>query len=191
MVGRRAEKAKSGFGQMMQAKRYGVSDLPDKAQEEFRERLQRLRFLIIDDNKFSRSLLVTQLASYGIRSVIECGDGVEGLKWLQRDSIDMVLLDYEMTPLNGAEFARLVRRDSSILNTEVPIIMISGYSDLSHVREARNAGINEFLGKPVAADALYKRIEHTVLHPRPFIRTDKYVGPAPREERPPPPPTSD
>jgi len=155
--------------------------------EELLDRLQKLHVLIIDDNKFSRSLLVTQLASYGIRLVHECGDGVEGLKVLQREPIDMVLLDYEMTPLNGAEFSRLVRRDSSITNPEIPIIMISGYSDLGHVREARKAGVNEFLGKPVAADALYKRIEHTLLHPRPFIRTEKYVGPAPREERPPPP----
>ncbi len=155
--------------------------------EEFQEKIQKLRVLIIDDNKFSRSLLVTQLANYGIRLVRECGDGVEGLKCLQQDPIHMILLDYEMTPLNGAEFSRLVRRDPNIANPEIPIIMISGYSDLAHVREARKAGINEFLGKPVAADALYKRIEHTLLHPRPFIRTEKYVGPAPREERPPPP----
>lgn len=162
-------------------------DLTEKINEKLREHLQKLRVLIIDDNKFSRSLLVTQLASYGIRDITECGDGVEGLKRLQRESMHMILLDYEMTPLNGAEFARLVRRDPSIPNPEVPIIMISGYSDLAHVREARNAGINEFLGKPVAADTLYKRIEHTLLNPRPFIRTEKYVGPAQRGERVPMP----
>ncbi|MBB4284477.1 response regulator [Roseospira goensis] len=145
--------------------------------------LQGLRVLIIDDNKFSRSLLTTQLATYGIRTVFECSDGVEGLKCLQTEAVQLILLDYEMTPLNGAEFARLVRRDPSIRNPEIPIIMISGYSDLPHVREARNAGINEFLGKPVAAKTLYKRIAHTVLHPRPFVRTDAYVGPVHRAER--------
>jgi len=149
-----------------------------------RQRFQTLRVLVIDDNTFSRSVVTTQLANYGIRSVSECGDGVEGLKLMQQITYDIVLLDYEMTPLNGAEFARLVRRDPSITNPEVPIIMISGYSDLAHVREARNAGINEFLTKPVAAKTLYKRIEYTLLHPRPFIRTDKYIGPMPREERP-------
>lgn len=159
----------------------------DKMREKLRERLPALRVLIIDDNKFSRSLLVTQLASYGIRDVVERADGVDGLKCLQQEAIHMVLLDYEMTPLNGAEFARLVRRDPSIGNPEIPIIMISGYSDLAHVREARDAGVNEFLGKPVSADTLYKRIEHTLLYPRPFVRTEKYVGPMQREERTPPP----
>jgi len=155
--------------------------------EKLQELLSKLRVLIIDDNKFSRSLLNTQLAGYGIRDVMECGDGVEGLKSLQREEVHFVLLDYEMTPLNGAEFARLVRRDSSILNREIPIIMISGYSDLAHVTEARDAGINEFLGKPVSADILFRRISHTLLHPRPFVRTDHYVGPQQREERAPGP----
>lgn len=158
-------------------------DATDSISDQMRERLQALRVLVIDDNKFSRSLVATQLANYGIRSVSECGDGVEGLKLMQQVAYDIVLLDYEMTPLNGAEFARLVRRDPSITNPEVPIIMISGYSDLAHVRDARDAGINEFLTKPVAAKTLYKRIEYTLLHPRPFIRTDKYIGPMPREER--------
>ncbi|MBB4265802.1 response regulator [Roseospira visakhapatnamensis] len=150
-----------------------------------RQRFQSLRVLVIDDNKFSRSLVTTQLASYGIRGVAECGDGVEGLKLLQQVPYDIVLLDYEMMPLNGAEFARLVRRDPSISSPEVPIIMISGYSDVAHVREARDAGINEFLTKPVAAKTLYKRIEYTLLHPRPFVRTEKYIGPMPREGREP------
>ncbi|SDE40741.1 CheY chemotaxis protein or a CheY-like REC (receiver) domain [Rhodospira trueperi] len=160
-------------------------DRNDHITEKMRDRLQALRVLIIDDNKFSRSLLVTQLANYGIRDVTECGDGVEGLKRLQQDPLHMILLDYEMTPLNGAEFARMVRRDTSIRNPEIPIIMISGYSDLGHVKEARNAGINEFLGKPVSADVLYKRIEHTLLNPRPFVRKGNYIGPMQREERSP------
>lgn len=159
-----------------------------KIKEKVQELLMRLKVLVIDDNKFSRSLLMTQLGNYGIRDVAESGDGVDGLKRLQQEDFHLVLLDYEMTPLNGAEFARLVRRDPSIQNQEVPIIMISGYSDLSHVKEARDAGINEFLGKPVSADLLYKRIAHTLLHPRPFVRTDRYVGPQQREEKAPPPP---
>ncbi|MBB4314799.1 response regulator [Roseospira marina] len=145
--------------------------------------MEKLRVLVIDDNKFSRSLLSTQLAGYGIRDVVECADGVEGLKYLQNQPIHLILLDYEMTPLNGAEFSRLVRRDPSIPNPEVPIIMISGYSDLAHVKEARDSGINEFLGKPVSADILYRRIGHTLQNPRPFVRTDHYVGPQQREER--------
>jgi len=162
---------------------HALTNKQDKVNEKLQELLSRLRVLIIDDNKFSRSLLNTQLAGYGIRDVMECGDGVEGLKCLQKEDIHFVLLDYEMTPLNGAEFARLVRRDSSILNQEIPIIMISGYSDLAHVTEARDAGINEFLSKPVSADILFRRISHTLLHPRPFVRTDHYVGPQQREER--------
>lgn len=168
-----------------------MAELSDKQKKAFLERLQRLRILLVDNSKYSRSLLINQLATYHIRGVVECNDSVEAIKYLKGMGIDLVLLEYEMTPLNGADLARMIRREPSIKNQEVPIIMISGFSDVTHVQEASNAGINEFLSKPVAADALYKRIAHTFLNPRPFIRTDTYVGPAPRRKKAAPPAAAD
>jgi two-component system, chemotaxis family, chemotaxis protein CheY len=42
---------------------------------------------------------------------------------------------------------------------------------------ARDAGVTEFLAKPISAKALYNRILNVVAHPRPFIRTKTYFGP--------------
>jgi two-component system, chemotaxis family, chemotaxis protein CheY len=59
----------------------------------------------------------------------------------------------------------------------VPIIMLSGHSEKNRVMQARDAGVTEFLAKPIAAKALYERILSVVLNPRPFIRTATFFGP--------------
>jgi hypothetical protein len=55
--------------------------------------------------------------------------------------------------------------------------MLSGHSEKRRVMEARDAGVTEFLAKPIAAKALYERILSVVLSPRPFIQTKNYFGP--------------
>jgi DNA-binding response OmpR family regulator len=59
----------------------------------------------------------------------------------------------------------------------VPIIMLTGYSEKKCVIAARDAGITEFLAKPISAKALYQRILNVIANPRPFVRTKTYFGP--------------
>jgi hypothetical protein len=55
--------------------------------------------------------------------------------------------------------------------------MLSGHSEKRRVVEARDAGVTEFLAKPIAAKSLYERILSVVLNPRSFIQTKSYFGP--------------
>jgi DNA-binding response OmpR family regulator len=55
--------------------------------------------------------------------------------------------------------------------------MLTGYTERTRVTAARDAGITEFLAKPVSAKGLYQRIFSVVAHPRPFIKTATYFGP--------------
>src|SRR6185436_8595600 len=59
----------------------------------------------------------------------------------------------------------------------VPIIMLTGHSEKKRVTAARDAGITEFLAKPISAKGLYERIVNVVASPRPFIKTKTYFGP--------------
>ena len=55
--------------------------------------------------------------------------------------------------------------------------MLTGHSEKKHVMAARDAGVTEFLAKPLSAKALYERILNIVMNPRPFVRTKTYFGP--------------
>jgi DNA-binding response OmpR family regulator len=55
--------------------------------------------------------------------------------------------------------------------------MVTGHTEKTRVTAARDAGVTEFLAKPISAKALYQRIVNVVANPRPFIRTKTYFGP--------------
>src|SRR6187431_3146833 len=114
----------------------------------------RLRFLVIDDNAHMRRILRTLLHGFGAREVYEAEDGAAGLEAFTHYIPDIVITDWAMA-----------------------IIMLTGHSEKKRVMAARDAGVTEFLAKPISAKALYQRIINVVANPRPFIKTKTYFGP--------------
>ena len=91
--------------------------------------------------------------------------------------MDVAVVDYKMTPLNGVEFVRLVRNSPDSPDPFLPVIMLTGHADRRRIDEARDAGVTEFLVKPVTAKALIGRLQGLILTPRPFVKLDGYFGP--------------
>lgn len=137
----------------------------------------RLRFLVIDDNPHMRRIIRTLLHGLGTRDVFEADDGATGLDAFTHNVPDIVLVDWAMPVFDGLELTRMIRETEGTANPYVPIIMITGHTEKDRVMLARDAGINEFLAKPISAKALYQRIASVVAHPRPFIKTRTYFGP--------------
>jgi two-component system chemotaxis response regulator CheY len=136
-----------------------------------------LRFLLVDDNHHMRAIAAAILRSADARQIREANDGAEALDALRTWPADIAIADFKMAPMDGVEFARQVRHGR---DPYLPIIMMTGFSDRSRVFEARDAGVNEVLVKPITARGLLERVERVVLNPRPFIRTDSYFGPCRR-----------
>lgn len=139
--------------------------------------LQSTRILIIDDNPHFRRLLVSILASMGCRMMEEAMDGADGLKSLSHFPADIALVDWRMAPMDGLDFTRFIRTSPDSPNPHLPILMLSGYTELHLVLEARDAGVHEFIAKPISAKTLQSRLQATLLSPRPFVRSGSYFGP--------------
>jgi FixJ family two-component response regulator len=82
-----------------------------------------------------------------------------------------------MQPLDGIEFTRLVRNSNDSPNPMIPIIMITGHATVSRVADARDAGVTEFLAKPLTARGVIGRVVQVIEHNRAFVRTEDYFGP--------------
>ena len=82
-----------------------------------------------------------------------------------------------MPIFNGLELTQMVRQPGANADPYVPIIMLTGHSEKNCVVAARDAGVTEFLAKPISAKGLYQRIVNVVANPRPFIKTKTYFGP--------------
>ena len=136
-----------------------------------------LKALIVEDNQHMRSLLRALLNSVGIVDVSEASHGATGIETLRRRRADLVLTDLAMKPMDGLAFTRYVRNDPQSPNPFVPIIMITGHTEKHRVESARDAGVTEFLAKPITAHNLYARIAEIMERPRAFVRCEDYFGP--------------
>jgi two-component system, chemotaxis family, chemotaxis protein CheY len=137
----------------------------------------RLRFLVIDDNAHMRRILRTLLHGFGTREVYEAEDGAGALEAFTHYMPDIVLVDWVMPIFDGLELTQMIRQPGANANPYVPVIMLSAHSEKKRIITARDAGVTEFLVKPISAKALYERILNVLANPRPFIKTSTYFGP--------------
>jgi CheY-like chemotaxis protein len=149
--------------------------------------LDSVNVLILDDNKHMRSLVQSILHALGVKHIREAADAPQAFKELQHFHADIIIADWHMEPLDGLDFVRLVRTAKDSPNPYVPIIMLTAHTEYSRVCEARDAGVNEFLAKPISAKALYARFASIIENPRSFIRTKTYFGPDRRRQNMGPP----
>jgi len=107
--------------------------------------------LVIDDDPDVRGFIVASLEEQGYR-VSEAGDGERGLAEIARETPNLVVLDFIMPGLSGAEVASRILAD----NPRQPILFVSGYSETEAVK--RVAPGSPLLAKPFRADALAKAV---------------------------------
>jgi CheY-like chemotaxis protein len=153
----------------------------ESAAGEISRQLEELKVLVVDDEPSMRKVERALLQAIGVRTIYEAGDGKSGLEAICARAPDLVLLDWEMPSLNGPEFMRVLRSPAKFPLPDVPVIMLTGYSERSRVVEAVRLGVNEYLLKPVSSTALLARIASILKKPRRMLKQGDYYGPEPRK----------
>ena len=133
--------------------------------------LSGLSFLIVDDQKFVRSMVRSILEGVPQCTVIEATNGEQALQRLLDFQVDGVLLDISMRPMNGLQLLQHIRMGSSGVDRSVPAVMLTGVNDMSVVRIAGALDCNGFLLKPVSRRDLFQRLERA--RDRPWNLRDK------------------
>ncbi len=122
-----------------------------KTGDELRRGRGQATVLVIDDDQDVRHFIAASLEEYG-HEVIEAGDGVEGIERFGASRPDLVIIDYIMPGLSGAEVAAHI----VATNPDQPILFVSGYSETDEIRKVTpTAGI---LFKPFRATALEEAV---------------------------------
>jgi two-component system chemotaxis response regulator CheY len=137
----------------------------------------KLRFLVIDDGLHMRRIIRALLQGFGSREIYEAEDGAAGLEAFSKYTPDIVIIDWAMPIFEGLEFARMIRQPDTNASPFTPIIMLTAHSERKRVTAARDAGVTEFMVKPISASALHQRIVNVIANPRRFIKTATYFGP--------------
>ena len=145
--------------------------------------IERLKVLVVDDNHHMINIVKTILRGFGVKDIFDAANAREGFAIVRGTPVDMVITDYAMSPVNGCEFTKLVRTAEDSPNHFVPVIMLTAYAERSKVEAARDAGVTEFLAKPVTATELYRKVCAVINTPRSFVRTSVYFGPDRRRRK--------
>ena len=118
------------------------------------------RVVIVDDNKINRSILIEQLNGWGLDAAA-CSSGAEFLAIMrqlrkQGDTIDLVILDYQMPKMDGSQVSRTLRSDPEL--RDIPIIMLTSVDQMEDGSAFSTLGVEGFLTKPARSSLLLQTI---------------------------------
>ncbi len=118
------------------------------------DKLGSITVLIVDDDAFNRQLIISLLSRVSSISYIEAEDGIEALEILEKEKIDIILLDLYMPRLNGLNTIKEIKKNP--LFVDIPVIIIS--TDELVMKEFYALGANDFVSKPFRLNDLQEKI---------------------------------
>lgn len=145
--------------------------------------LHDLRVLIVDENKHMRQVISSILHALGVNFIGKAESGEEALKEVLGACPDVILTGRMVQPIDGVELTRRLRAHKDKYINMMPIIMVTSYTEDVFVKEARDAGVDEFLAKPISPKAMYSRLIAIVEHRRDFVKTGDFLGPDRRRKK--------
>lgn len=143
-----------------------------------------LHILVVENHELMRRLLGEMLRGFGVWHIRSAASVPGAIEHIYGARFDVIILDFFLGELDGADFAKHIRFDQNCCNRATPILLITGMPDHHKVMRVLDAGINAMLAKPIAPKDLYHRIHALIANPRPFIITSDYVGPQRSRKKP-------
>lgn len=117
-----------------------------------------LTVLVVDDNDYIRDLILRLLYAMGFKQIIEATSGKAAQKILTEKPVGLVLSDWEMPGMSGLEFLKACREAAGTSAANTCFIMLTAHADRDNVIEAREAGVDGFVVKPISPRSLYERV---------------------------------
>jgi two-component system response regulator HydG len=102
------------------------------------------RILIIDDENDLRFVLKRFLSKHGYE-VLEASSGRKALEILRSNDVDLILCDFKLDDMDGAEVLKAIKE----INAAVPVIIITGYSNIKTAVEVMRLGAIDYVTKPL------------------------------------------
>ncbi len=118
-----------------------------------------LRGLVVDDNPQMREIVRSILRAFGVDDVTVAVDGSDALAKMEDGRFDFVICDWLMAPMDGLTFVRRVRANPAPAVRATPVLMLTAQAGRQNVIDARAAGVDGYLAKPVSSAQLWARLQ--------------------------------
>ena len=131
-----------------------------------RMNLTKIQALVVDSDEFSVSILSQMLRGFGLTDLVVAptGDGAKTL--MEKRAFDLLFCEMLLADMPGADLVRWIRAHDSKKVKYLPILMLTGHTQMSKVAASRDSGANIVVRKPMAATVLYDRLVWSINSPR-------------------------
>lgn len=134
----------------------------------------KLRILLVDDATFIRDLIKRTLRKFlPACEIVEASDGRKAQAILNKQSVDLILSDWEMPGLSGEELLIWVRAEEKL--AAIPFIMVSSLGAKTHIVRAVELGVSDYLGKPFTSEELMQKVHKALVragHVKPVAQSN-------------------
>ena len=113
------------------------------------------KILVVDDAEFNRDLIVQLLGDE--YEVLEAVDGEQGVKKAEQEKPDLILMDLGMPVMDGWEATKRIKANSEL--KQIPIIAVTSHAMVGDEIQAREAGCDDYLPKPIDENELLRKIK--------------------------------
>ncbi|MFA5296950.1 MAG: PAS domain S-box protein [Lutibacter sp.] len=113
-----------------------------------------LSILLVEDNKTNQLLAKTRLERWKCKVDI-ANNGIEGVKKVQQNIYDIVLMDIQMPVMDGYEATKIIKNDISKRASLLPIIAMTAYATNADINRAKESGMDDYIFKPFKPKELY------------------------------------
>jgi two-component system chemotaxis response regulator CheY len=115
-----------------------------------------MKILIVEDLFLMRRVIKHSLGNIGLTNVIEAADGIDALKQISKNEVDLILVDWLMPNMNGLQLVEALKSEPDYKH--IPIIMITTVSEKENVTFALRKGVEEFIAKPFTTEILKRKV---------------------------------
>ncbi len=144
--------------------------------------LTKIRVLVIEKQAPMRTLLRQVLREFGVKEVDDAMTPEDGYERFRETTPDLVLVDWA-PDFDGLKLVHKIRTDKDSVFPQVPVIMVTAFNETRYIFEALDAGMTEYMTKPISAKLLYLRIVSVIENKRSFIRAGEFIGPDRRRRK--------
>ena len=118
--------------------------------------MDRKKILVVDDAEFNRDLIIQLLGDD--YEVIVAVDGAEGVQITEQERPDLILMDLGMPVMDGWEATRIIKANSEL--KDIPVIAVTSHAMVGDEIQAREAGCDDYVPKPIDEEELIRKVKH-------------------------------
>jgi two-component system, chemotaxis family, chemotaxis protein CheY len=139
--------------------------------------LRDLVILVADQSSYMTMLIHSMLRGFGSNRVLEARNSLSVFQALIGQKVDILICDARLPPHGGLALTSTIRGKTDNEHRTIPILIMASDSRESTIKQARDAGANMVIAKPISPANLYDRLSWVAFNPRKFVDTSTYFGP--------------